>query len=146
MQSDRHNLDLDTHWTNLSGRISGNSAQLRRNEGVASLCGNPNWTAEVRVAIRLNAIDNDGLPDGPDEYRAIDAVEDLYRDALQQSGTCVLALVITMDGIRDLIFYASDPDHVIRVFEERLQPATTTHHVELTIGLDNAWELYQRFA
>ena len=145
--SRRHdNLDLDSNWTNSSGEIGGNPAQMRRNEGVQSLCGDPDWAAEVRVAIQISDVGDDGLPDGASEFEALDAVEDLYRDALQRGGTCVLALVVTMDGIRDLIFYTSNPDAVIREFEERLKPATETHQVELTIRPDETWELYQRFA
>jgi hypothetical protein len=146
MGTDRHNLDLDSTWANLSGTLHHKPAQFRRNDGMLSLRDDPAWSHEVRVAIRFNRVRDDGLPDGKEEYVALDAVEDLYRDALQRDGTAALALVITTDGIRDLIFYTCDPEAVIREFETSLKPATRTHNVELTIRVDPRWELYRRFA
>lgn len=146
MRIDQHNLDLDATWANLSGTLSGKPAQLRRNDGILPLRDDPAWANEVRVAIRFNRVRDDGLPDGKDEYVALDAIEDLYRDGLQRNGAAALALVITTDGIRDLIFYTCDPGAVIREFQTSLRPATRTHNVELTIRVDPQWELYRRFA
>lgn len=140
-----HNLELDSCWLNLSGTLRGNPARIRLNEGVVPLQDDPAWAVEMLVTVHVNDVGDDGLPRDIDEYTALDALEDLYRDALQRGGRSVLALVITTDGIRDLIFYTSDPDAAIKEFEERLKPATTTHPVEFTIR-PNAWELYRRFA
>src|SRR4051812_22669795 len=105
MPANQPSIDLDSTWANLSGTLSGKPAQLRRNDGILPLRNEPTWAHEVRVAIRFNRVGGDGLPDGKDEYVTLDAVEDLYRDGLQREGTAALALVITTDGIRDLIFY-----------------------------------------
>jgi hypothetical protein len=141
----RLGVDLDSNWANLKGEIEGELAVIRVNEGLKPVVGHPDYDHRVIVSILFNDIRDDGMPGSKDELNEIDQVEDVYRGALQASQESLLALVVTTNGRRDLIFYSSSAPGAINKFENDLQPLAETHQVELMVHPDENWELYQDF-
>jgi uncharacterized protein DUF695 len=141
----RLGVDLDSNWANLKGEIEGELAFIRVNEGLKPVVGHPDYDHRVIVSILFNDIRDDGMPGSKDELNEIDQVEDVYRGALQARQESLLALVVTTNGRRDLIFYSSSAPGAINKFENDLQPLAETHQVELMVHPDENWELYQDF-
>jgi hypothetical protein len=141
----RLRVDLDKNWANLKGEIEGELAYIRVNEGLKEVAGHPDYDHRVIVSILLNDIRDDGMPGSKEELQAIDQVEDVYREALQAKQESLLAVVVTTNGRRDLIFYTSNAQGAISKFENDLQPLAETHQVEFMVHPDENWELYQDF-
>ena len=142
----RLRVDLDSEWSNLKGEIEGELAYVRVNTGLKSVAGHPDYDHRVIVSILVNDVRDDGMPATKEELESIDAVEDVYRQTLQQRQESLLAAVVTTNGRRDLIFYTSDAQQAIHKFENDLQPLAETHQVEFAVHPDSGWELYHDFA
>ena len=138
-------VELDGNWASLKGEMDGRLAFVRVNEGLKEFVGHPAYNHRVIASIVFNASGADGMPATKDEATAIDRMEDGYRGALQTEQESLLAIVVTTDGRRDLIFYTSSPQQAFHKFENDLRPLLTTHRVEFLIHPDAKWELYRDF-
>jgi hypothetical protein len=106
----------------------------------------PDYDHVAIASIAFNDCRDDGMPATGEELSAIDGIEDQFRDLLQQGEESLLAVVVTTDGRRDLIFYTSNAKGAIRKFEDKLSPRMDTHQVEFTIRPDAKWGIYSQFA
>jgi len=141
-------LDLDGHWANakIENEKANRPGFVRWNEGLAPIAAHPAYAHEAVFSIRYQAVRENGLPASKEELQAADRIEDHIRGALEADRTSLLAVVLTRDGLRDLIFYTRDPDRVIAWFEQlKRRPHELTHPVELNIRPDVEWELFHAF-
>jgi hypothetical protein len=138
-------VDLDTKWGSLKGEMEGRLAVVRVNEGLKEVVGHPAYNHRVIITIAFNATRADGMPATREESAAIDGLEDLYRGAFQTEQESLLAVVVTTDGRRDLIFYTSSPQQAIHKFENDLRPLLRSHKAEFLVHPDAKWELYRDF-
>jgi Family of unknown function (DUF695) len=141
----RLRVELDGKWASLQGEMDGRVAVVRVNEGLKEFVGHPAYNHRVIASILFNSTRDDGLPGTKNELNAIDRIEDGYRSALQCEQESLLAIVVTTDGRRDLIFYTSSPQQAVHKFENDLRPLLTTHRVEFLVHPDAKWELYRDF-
>lgn len=141
----RLRLDLNGSWGSLKGEMDGRLALVRVNEGLKGVVGHPAYHHRLILSIAFNSVRPDGLPGTREELAAIDRLEDLYRGALQTEQESLLALVVTTDGRRDLIFYTSNPDEAVKKLQNDLRPLLTTHQTEYLVHVDAKWELYRDF-
>jgi len=136
-------LDTESDWHAGSGTISGSPAILLLHGGLQPVAGHPAYDRRLIVSIAFNQVNDAGLPATNEEFEAVSGLGDQIRDALRTDQESLLALVITTQGRRDLIFYTSNADSALK----RLEPWQTgqTHEVTTDLEWDTFWDLYRSF-
>lgn len=133
-------------WENARGHLGGLPAFLRVNATLRDHVPRPGFGHEIAVVIHFNSAGADGLPESEQDLSAVDEIEEGIKECLESSGTAVLAVVVTCDGVRRLYFYSSDAPAAIERRERELGPGMETHRVDFDIRPDPAWERYNEFA
>jgi Family of unknown function (DUF695) len=141
----RLRVDLDGKWGDLKGEMNGRPALVQVNEGLKAFAAHPAYDHRLIVSITFNAVRADGLPATKEEQAAIDRIQEAYRGALQTEQESLLAVVVTTDGRRDLIFYTSNQGQAVHKLKNDLRPLLTSHKVEFLLHPDAKWELYRDF-
>jgi hypothetical protein len=134
----------DCEWANAQGTISGLPAYLRINATLEETAPWRGYDHEVMVAIKFNDVGETGMPTAEEDLNTVDEIEDRVKERLEADGKAILALVLTSDGRRELYFYTVDAKEAVRAWEEDLEPALTTHHVEIHVRPDAEWGVYRR--
>lgn len=117
---------------------------LRINHGVAQAVGHPDFAHQVGVAIPFRDADESGFP-GPLESNELAQIEDDLASALEANRLCLYAASITTGGMREFVFYTSDPDQT-RALIETYTKTITGHELQLIIRPDPKWDVYKSFA
>lgn len=133
-------------WANLQAEIQGGLPLFARiRTSLADRRVQARYGHEIAVVLQILEPDESGMPASGEELDAIDALEDRFKNHLEQGGTAVLALVVTTEGTRTLYFYSADPQPAIRTWETELQPTIRNRRVTFDIQPDPAWEAYRCF-
>jgi Family of unknown function (DUF695) len=134
----------DGPWSVGQGEFDDRPIIIRTNTGAASLAGGSRYRHRIGVAVPLCKPDKNGFPQA-DENAELDAIEDKLVLALSAKGAAVLVLVITTAGMREFVFYTSEPKSVGRILRE-LKKKVETHELQHVLEPDAEWEVYNMFA
>ena len=69
-------------------------------------------------------------------------IENQLVDSLEDNNESLFAGTISTDGMREFVFYTSNPDAVVTKFEG-LKKNTTSHELQLMIQVDKGWLTYK---
>lgn len=134
-------------WSNLQAELEGGMPLfVRIRTSLADRQVQTRYGHEIAVVLEILDADETGMPTSEEELDALDVLEDLFKDRLEQSGNAVLALVVTTGGTRTLYFYSADPHSAIRAWESEIQPTILNRRVSFDIQPDPEWEAYRCFA
>jgi len=125
------------------GHYEGSPLFARVHRGIAPLVGDARYAHQFGIAVPLLNPDGDGLPTG-EEAAQLAVIENALCAALEPGHTSVLVLVITTRGMREFVFYTTDPDQVREAFEE-LRSTISSHEIQLMIQPDPGWLVYRQF-
>ena len=107
------------------------------------LTGQPEYRKQVGIAVPLRNPSPLGLPDQV-ELAQLVTIEKTIRPLLEKDNVSLFTGRITTKGMREFIFYTSDPEKVRASFPE-LQREVQTHQLQLMIQPDEKWTVYKQF-
>jgi hypothetical protein len=141
---EKGSLDLTDDWSLSQGTHGSNAMIVRVNRGVAAAVRHPAFTHQVGVAVPLRAPDANGFP-APDEAAQVDAIEDLLVARLTPNRQCIHVATISTSGMREFVFYSSEPQATHESLEG-LASEITTHEIQHIVQPDLKWRVYRQFA
>ncbi len=130
-------------WQVASGTLRGKPFILRVNVGADRFAGHPALPHHIGMAVPFQAPQENGLPT-PAESEHLNEIEDQLADLCAKSGQIVMVAVITAQGRRELLMYATDSE-VARAIREQLQARSPSHSILLNIKSDPAWKTFAQF-
>ena len=134
----------DGPWMVGQGEFDGRAIVVRTNTGASSFAGDARYGHRVGVAVPLRNPNADGLPE-PAESAELDDVEDKLVPALTDGGIATFVLAITTAGMREFVFYTSNPTSVESRLEQ-LSEEIGTHELQHVIEHDPKWDVFKQFA
>jgi hypothetical protein len=134
----------DGPWSVGQGEFDDRPIIVRANTGAASRAGDSRYRHRLGVALPLREPDEHGFPQ-PEESAELDAIEVKLVPALTDKGTAVLVLVITTAGMREFVFYTSEPTSVAPTLR-RIQKEVGTHEIQHVLAEDPEWDVYNMFS
>ena len=140
----REELALEDSWSVSAGGRQGRPLIVRVNQGVAPAVRHPDYAHQVGVAVPLNDPDGTGLP-GMDESEQLAGIEKSLAERLEEGRHCLFVATITTDGMREFVFYTSDPEETRRRVEA-VGNDVDTHQLQLMIQTDPKWKVYRQLA
>ena len=142
----QRNADNDDSacWSVAQGQFEG-SALFARIRSDPRPC-RPDLAYDHRVGFAVPLLDPDpaGLPQGA-EFEALNQIEDFLTSVLEADRRSVHVLSISTRGMREFVFYTSDPEWV-RGSLPKLTSHAGKHELQHYIEHDPDWELYRQFA
>lgn len=133
----------DNQWAVATGNNDGRPVLVRHNRACRCIRGHPDYPHQVGVAIPLNDPRADGFPTDAEDV-ALHAIEEALETRLTANGEAVMTTVITTNGMREFVFYTSNPD-ATRAKLEQLDCETAAHQVQHVIQYDPQWGIFQEF-
>lgn len=140
----KEDLKLSESWSVSQGNLDGRPIIIRLNRGVQEAHGHPELQHQIGVAIPLKAPDENGFP-GPEESAKLAEIEDLLVERLEPDRMCLHVATISTGGMREFVFYSSDPETSRREIE-MLSKTITSHELQHIVQADPDWRVYQRLA
>jgi hypothetical protein len=130
-------------WAILEGEEDGNVLFVRRNESAKQLMGHKEYSYRVGFSIPLRNPKSNGLPSN-EEMEILYSIEDTLSKEIERDRNSLLVLVITTDGMRELVYYTKRPDVIKQVVQE-IQTKIVSHEIQYYIKEDPDWEVYKEF-
>lgn len=96
---------------------------------------------QVGVAIPFHNPDANGFPSA-DESEQLLTIEDILVPLFEKADESIYVASITTGGMREFVFYVSNPDTVIGKFET-LKAEAKSHKPQLTTQKDADWGIYR---
>lgn len=140
----KHDLQLEGRWSVAQGEYEGKPLVVRLNQGAAPAIGHPEFSHQVGVAVPLLAPDANGLP-SKEESEQLNRIEDILAQRLEANRQCIHVATISTGGMRELVFYSSDPAATHELLED-LAAEVSTHEVQHIVQPDAKWNVYRQFA
>lgn len=140
----KNDLALDERWSVSHGEYEGRPLIVRVNLGAAAAIGHPEFTHQVGVAFPLRAPDSNGFP-SHDEGEQLSQIEDLLAERLEADRQCIHVATVSTGGMREFVFYSSDPESTHILLEE-LASEVSSHEVQHIVQPDPKWSVYRQFA
>lgn len=131
-------------WNFFEGEWEGKPLIARVNTALRDFVGSPEYQHQVGVTIPLRAPDENGFPQA-EESSELNKIEDLLLSELKPDDGCLFAAVITTGGMREFVFYVSDPYNV-QVTLRRVADSVQSHKVQGMIREDEDWSVYRSFS
>jgi hypothetical protein len=127
-------------WEISRGAIDDAPLIVRKNRGALAFAnGSEAYSYRVMIAIGINRVDENGLPT-PEASADLYQFEDKVELALKDTDS-VIALVLTAQKMRQLVFYTAQPDKVDRVLE-KMKESESGLDWGYEIAYDADWSLY----
>jgi hypothetical protein len=130
-------------WAILEGEDGGRALFVRRNESAKQLMGHKEYSYRAGFAIPLRNPNSEGLPSN-EEMETLSSIEDALSKEIERDRNSLLVLVITTDGMRELVYYTKRPD-VIKQVAQEIQTKIISHEIQYYIKEDSDWEVYKEF-
>ncbi len=130
-------------WTVAQGEYGGKPLITRFNSGLTDLAAHPEYRYQIGIAIPLNTPREDGLPTS-EEDQALSVIEDALADSLQQDKESLFAGVLSTGGMREFVFYTSNPE-AARDRIKVLQEAFKSHTLHAMIRQDAEGTVFKQF-
>jgi hypothetical protein len=137
-------IDSEAGWQAGRGTISGSAVVLLLHADLQSVAGHPSYDNRLTVSIHCNEINDDGMPATEDEYHAVSELGDQIREVLETDQESLLAMTLTTQGRRDLVFYTSNA----QAAQKRLEPWQTgkqVYRVKFSVERDTYWGMFWSF-
>jgi hypothetical protein len=137
-------LDPEGNWNLLRGTVGESAAMMLLNAGLLPYAGHPGYDRRLVVSLPFHESDENGMPATEEEFAVVCDLGEQIGAALETDQESLLALAITTQGRRDLIFYTSDAGAAL----ERLAPwRTGAQEYELAVDVerDTFWAAYRSF-
>jgi hypothetical protein len=143
MNPELANLNVEDSWTVCEGEYKGKPLVARVNTGLKSLAADSRYQHRIGVAIPFMTAGDDGLPSGEESWQ-VSEIEDLIATALEEHHESLFAIVITTNGIREFVFYTSDPDAAEKKLAA-LAKKIESHQIQSVTHSDADWSVYHQF-
>jgi hypothetical protein len=137
-------IDGSGPWRLAQGTHQDRPILVRINQGLREIAGHPEYPDQVRIAVRLRAPTDLGLPDEK-ESEDLNALEDALCEMLLEANESLLALVLTAGGVREFVFYTADREAARRK-ATAVGRAAGTARFRLTLHRDPDWQVFKQFA
>ncbi|MEN8241234.1 MAG: DUF695 domain-containing protein [Chloroflexota bacterium] len=134
-------LVIKEEWGLSQGTYQDKAIFIRANKGLKKIARHPQYPHQVGVAVPLNNPNEHGLPISA-EGEQLNEIEDQLVDALEVKNESVFVGAISTNGMREFVFYTSDPEQVIEKINA-VQEKTETHKIQLIIQEDKDWLTYK---
>jgi hypothetical protein len=143
MNSDLDTLNVEDSWTVCEGKYNGKPLIARVNIGLQPLVADSRYQHRIGVAVPFKSPEADGFPSGEESWK-ISEIEDLLAGELELHHESLFAVVITTNGMREFVFYTSDPqaaERKLTALAERID----SYQVQRLIEPDTDWSVYRQF-
>lgn len=141
---DRRHLHVDGPWTFIEGVRDGHPIVIRLNTSLAPLAGSAEFPLQVGIAVKLHEPRENGMP-GADEGADLHRIEDDLFVSLAHANMSLFAAVITMNGMREFVFYTAD-EALVRTRVGEIRAIVWTHEMQLIVRPDPTWAVYRELA
>lgn len=129
-QIDLSNYKAYDTWTTSEGLLEGKPIIIRIRQSLRPLAGHAQFPNRMRIVWQYEPKGESGLPSA-ELLRRMATCEDALVDALECDNLAILTHVMTCDGVRQWVFYASDTGQCT----DRLQE-TLSEDVAAAIGVN----------
>lgn len=142
---DRTNLTIEDEW---SGKEVGcKDSELvtffRKNLGAKEIAGHPDLQNLVYFTISYEVEDPRGFPT-KEVYDQISDFEDENVPDIEAESNSIHVASVIKNGIKDLLFYVSDPDIFLKAVNENNSKLKGLK-VDMDLANDPKWEIYADF-
>lgn len=135
---------VQENWGISQGVYDGNVIFIRINNGLKGLARHPEYAHQVGIALPLNYPNEHGLPESG-EGEELSVIEDHLVDSLLIKNESLFVGAITTGGMREFVFYTSNPDQVVSKFKA-IQELVSSHELQLMIQLDKDWQTFKNLS
>lgn len=142
---DRKSLTIEDEW---SGKEVGyKDSELvtffRKNLGAKKIAGHPDLQNLIYFTISYEVDDPRGFPT-KEVYAQISDFEDEDVPDIETESNSIHVASVLKNGIKDLLFYVSDPDAFLKAVNENNSKLKGLK-VDLELANDPKWEIYANF-
>lgn len=130
-------------WTMFQGEYDGKPLIARANVALKPFVGHPRYSHQVGIAVPFRSPDENGFPMSDEAAELMD-IEDRICSELEGGNESLFAVVITTGGMREFVFYTSNPQGV-EVKLKNLSETIQGHTVQGMVKPDKAWTVYNQF-
>jgi|ERR1700752_4860157 len=130
-------------WVVVRGAHNGNPLLARVRTQLGPVVGHSAYPFRVGVATRVLQGAADGMPSAEENATLLD-IEDRLATALEADRAAVFVVALTTNGVKEWVFYASDPVAVKQRMDAFL-PSVRTHQLQMVIAKDEDWVVYHQF-
>jgi len=116
---------------------------FRKNLGVSEISGHESLSTVVYFTVGFEPRDATGLPN-PEDTKVLYDFEESVIPKIEEEARCILVASVVKAGVKDHMFYASDPDSFIRAVNGHCQ-ALGNLKVSLEKHHDPNWEAFADF-
>jgi hypothetical protein len=143
MNTELANLKVGDSWTVCEGEYNGKPLLARVNVGLKPLVADSRYQHRIGVAVPFNSPDENGFPSGEESWK-VSEIEDLLVAELEIHHESLFAVVITTGGMREFVFYTSDP-HTAETKLKALAERIDSYQLQRVIEPDAGWTVYHQF-
>ena len=134
---------VDQSWSFFQGEHDGKPLIARANVALKPFAGHPRYSHQVGVAVPLHTPDENGFP-AAEEAAELGDIEDQICSELEIGNESLFAAVITTGGMREFVFYTSNPQ-VVEAKLRNLREIINSHTIQGMIRPDGHWDVYREF-
>ncbi|WMW79708.1 DUF695 domain-containing protein [Undibacterium cyanobacteriorum] len=139
---DIENIKIEDSWS--SKEIAFEDSELiaffRKNLGVADIAGHPALQYLAYLTISYVPFDPQGFP-SKEDYKLISDFEEIDVPNIETGSNSIHVASVLKNGIKDLLFYVTDPDAFIQVVN-RNNSRIQSFDLGLEMVSDPNWEIY----
>lgn len=133
-------------WSIFQGDRDKKPIFVRLRDGLSKAQGHNNFPFQIGIAVRLANPTPDGMITEL-ESKKLEIIEDQLEQVLTKNKEAVLALIITFNGMREFVFYASkwEPEY----FEQMVRALNNQHkeyQLQFIMQEDKNWNTFREFA
>jgi hypothetical protein len=133
---------VDQSWSMFQGEYDGKPLIARANVALKPFVGHPKYSHQVGVAVPFRSPDENGFPPSEEAAELMD-IEDKICSELEVGNESLFAAVITTGGMREFVFYTSNPQ-TVEVKLKKLRDTIESHTVQGMIKPDEDWGVYRQ--
>jgi hypothetical protein len=137
---DLSSYEVDDTWATSESVLDEMPMIVRIRQNLRQLAGHPELPNRLRVVWEYELENDSGLPSTA-EMQRMEICEDALVDAFERDNLAILTHVLTCDGLRQWIFYASDVQECANRLNDAL-PHDPPMPIELTVDPDEPWSEY----
>jgi hypothetical protein len=134
---------VDQSWSMFQGEYDGKPLIARANVALKPFVGHPRYSHQVGVAVPFRTPDENGFAQSEEAAELIE-IEDQICAELEVGNESLFAAVITTGGMREFVFYTSNPE-AVQVKLKNLRETIQGHTIQGMIRPDGDWDVYRQF-
>ena len=131
-------------WTVAKAVMDGKPMVVRLNTGARKFVAHSELGVRLGVTIAFNEPNEHGFCSA-DEGAQLSAIEDCLQDGLVSGRAAFPALVLTVDGRREFIFYVKDQAKASQVVDA-VAAKITSHKLTYGFNDDSDWSYFVQFS